>query len=235
MENRKSMMKQVMAFGLAVITLLGMLFAPGQAIQTKAATPYMKKVNVSWDLKKNKTITYKTKYAGIGLKKQKIKITGYKIKNSKKKGYKELTFTVKTKVQWKVKPSEVEKILKNMEDGEIGGGFFCAIVDYNTGKCLEIKNKHKVTVESEGLNYSEPQYYYDRDGEDGIYLNDASAKIKVTYPKNYKGLCIGVGGRTSVTATKNNTKFWNGKAAFGKTSFYSKKDKAVAHFMRVTK
>lgn len=29
---------------MAVITLPGMLFAPGQAIQTKAATPYMKKV-----------------------------------------------------------------------------------------------------------------------------------------------------------------------------------------------
>jgi hypothetical protein len=59
--------------------------------------------------------------------------------------------------------------------------------------------------------------------------------VKVTYPKDYRGLCIGIGGSTALQDTANDTKFWNGKAAFGKTSYYSKKDKSVAHFMRVTK
>lgn len=60
-------------------------------------------------------------------------------------------------------------------------------------------------------------------------------KVKVTYPKDYKGLCIGIGGSAALQNTANDTKFWKGKAAFGKTSYYSKKDKSVAHFMRVTK
>ncbi|MGN0290707.1 MAG: hypothetical protein ACI4C5_02155 [Lachnospiraceae bacterium] len=67
------------------------------------------------------------------MKSQKAKITGYKIKNSKKKGYKELTFTVKWTAQWNVKSGEVHKIA-NTDDTTIGGYHYYAVVDYNIGK-----------------------------------------------------------------------------------------------------
>lgn len=232
--KEKSMWKKLTAVGLAVVIAVGTMFLP---VQVEAASkPYMKTANVKWDLKNNKTITYKTKYAEIGMKSQKAKITGYKIKNSKKKGYKELTFTVKYTCQWNMKPSEVHKMAQvEGAEGALGGGNYYAVVDYNTGKDLEVKNKQKVTVEQIGdWKYSTPKYYYDNDGC-WVRLSNVSVKVKVTYPKTYKGLCIGVGGRTTVKNTKNNTKFWEGKVAFKKTTYYSTKDKSVAHFMRVTK
>lgn len=198
----------------------------------KKGTPQMKAANVSWDLKNNKTLTYKTKYAGIGMKKQKVKISGYKVKNSKKAGYKELTFTVKFTNQWNVSDSEVHKIVENMEKGSIGGLYYYTITDYNTGKCLEKKNNLNVTVEkTKDWNFSSKTYYDKHDC--WISIDNASVTVKVTYPSDYKGLCIGVGGHSTVNETANDGKFWNGTVSFAKTSMRSKNDKSVAHFMRV--
>ena len=102
----------------------------------------------------------------------------------------------------------------------------------NLWKKTAEKNKKKVVAEYGDWVYSTPQYYYDAHG---CWLGLKNASVKVTYPKDYRGLCIGIGGSTALQDTANDTKFWNGKAAFGKTSYYSKKDKSVAHFMRVTK
>ena len=55
----------------------------------------------------------------------------------------------------------------------------------------------------------------------------------MTYPSNYKGLCIGLGGVTKLSETSKDKKFNKGKVSFNKTSLYSKKDKSIAHFMRV--
>lgn len=237
----KGTWKKIMATIVTFVFVLEAAFALGEPVNAEAATKnYMKKVNVNWDLKKNKSVTFKTKYAGIGMKKQKAKITNYKIKNSKKKGYKELTFTLSFSRQWNVKASEVHKIANSdycQKTGQIGAGCYYAIVDYNTGKTLEKENKYNVTVEKE-LKSQTPKYYYCYH-QDGYYewvcISNGSMEIKVTYPKNYKGLCIGIGGKTTLAETKNDTKFWNGKVPFGKTTYYSKKDKSIAHFMRVTK
>ena len=81
---------------LAAVVSAGVMLLPVQAVRVNAASQaYMKKANVKWDLKKNKTITYKTKIDKIGMKKAKIRITKYKIKDSKMKGYKELNYTVR--------------------------------------------------------------------------------------------------------------------------------------------
>ncbi len=235
--KEKRVWKRLTAAVLAVVMTAGMVCLPGQALKAEAASkPHMKTANVKWDLKNNQTVTYKTKYAGIGMKSQKAKITGYKVKNSTKKGYKELTFTVKWTIQWKVKPDEVHKIVKQgMKNNAMGGASYIALVDYNTGKALGVNNKQKVTGEQIGTTkYSQGKYYYDDDGC-YVWLSNITKKVKVTYPKNYKGLCIGVGGSTALKDTNNNTKFWNGKGTFKKTTYYSSKDKSVAHFMRVTK
>lgn len=233
------MKKRLAAAVLAIAVAAGCVFAPGQAMQVKAASkPYMKGANVKWDLKKNKKITYKTKFAGIGMKKQTVKMSNYKIKNSKKKGYKELTFTLTFTRKLNMTEKQVHSLVNSNEfkkTSVVMGGEFFTIVDYNTGKDLVKKNKQKVTVEkTDNWTYSNPKTCRDKDGC-YVSLSNAKVKVKVTYPKNYKGLCVGVGGHTSLKETKNDKKFWNGTAAFGKTAYYSKTDKSVAHFMRVTK
>ena len=207
---------------------------------TQAASKnYMSKMNVSWDLKPNKIITDKTMYADIGMIKQQLKITNYKIKNSSKKGYKELTFTLRFSYPQNIKPAQVHKIINSETykiTASIGGGFYYAVLDYNTGKYLGVKNKQKVTVEKvQNFTIIDTKHYSDNDGC-SINLHTQDVKVKVTYPRNYKGLCIAAGGSTlAYPMTSNESEFFNGNLAFGKTSYYSKKDKSVAHFMRVTK
>ena len=77
-----------------------------------ASKNYMKKMNGSWDLKTNKTVAFKTNYAGIGMKKDTAKITNYKITDAPDKRYNILTFNVSFKVPWEFSPSQVHKICK---------------------------------------------------------------------------------------------------------------------------
>lgn len=227
----KHILKKVMLFVTTLTLVAGITLANTQTVE--AATPVMKKVNVKWDLKNNKTLTYKTRYAGIGMKNQKVKISNLKIKNSTSKpGYKECTLTISFTTKWKMKKSEVHSIV-NAKDADMGGICHFAVVDYDTGKSLLRNNNKGVTVTStKGWTYSKSTTYKDSDGC-WVRLSNPSIKLKITYPKNYKGLCIGVGGSTRVDVTKNDTKFSEGKVAFNKTSRYSKKDKMVSHFMRI--
>ncbi len=231
---KKDSRKRLTVFLLAVVMAFGGIFLPSRV--EAASKPHMKTVNVKWDLKKNKTVTYKTRYAGLGMVKQKAKITYYKIRNSKKKGYKELTFIVEFTGQWNMSKKQVHKTVNSPEFqaiGEIGGRFYYTVLDYGSGKCLEKKNKN-VTVIAAPRVYPTRKYYRDDDGC-WVSLSNSSMIVEVTYPKNYKGLCIGIGGSTELVQTAKDKKFFEGKAVFGKTSYYSKKDKSVAHFMRVTK
>ncbi len=236
MKKRTYAKKRFAALLIAFAAAAGSILAPVHGAQAEAASKaYMKKAYVKWDLKKNKTISYKTKLDKIGTKKSNIKITKYKIKNSKKKGYKELNYTVRA-YYTPLTAKNVHKLPSGIYTAPILN-CYTAVVDYNTGKALTKGNKQKVTVKYSGWKVptNKRKIYRDSDGciiEQGLY---SEIQVKVTYPKKYKGLCIGVGGHTSVNDTKNDTKFWNGKAVFGKTAYYSKKDKSYAHFMRVTK
>lgn len=227
--------KKIAAFLLTTAITAGYVFMPVQVQAAQKA--HMKSVNVKWDLKPNKTISFKTRYAGLGMMKREAKITKYKIKNSKIKGYKELTFTVKFSHIPKLSGQQVHKCAYSREFDKyntIGGDFCYAILDYNTGKYLTANNNSDVYIQGGKWITSAKKYYYD---SHGCWVRSYSytKSVKVTYPKNYKGLCIGICGNTVLKDTKNDDAFWNGKAAFGKTTFYDKKDKSVAHFMRVTK
>lgn len=221
---------------LAMILAFACLFAV-IPVQTQAATKaYMSKLNVKWDLKKDKTVTYKSVYAGIGMKKQKAKITNVKVRDSSKKGYKEMTFTVKYTMKWNMKADEVHAAVNSAyfkKNKSLGGYRWYTVVDYDTGANLEGKNKHDVTVtRTQNWKYSSAKKYYDKDGC-WAEIGNASIKVKIVYPASYKGLCIGVGGSTKLGGTKDDAKYWKGSVPFGKTSYFSKKDKTVAHFMRV--
>lgn len=226
-------MKKVSVLMIMFVCAFGVFVFNTQTVSA-ASKPVMKNANVKWDLKNNKTVIYKTAYAGIGMKKQKAKITNMKIRDSKtKKGYKECTFKIKYTRKWKMTGSEVHKFVNSVQDA--GGGLAgFKIVDYNSGKSLNVNgNKHDVTVVLEkDWTDSTPTKYSDSDGC-WVKNTNVSVGVKIIYPKNYKGLCIGVGGSTKLKRTNNDIKFSNGKVSFTKTSFCSKKDKTITHFMRV--
>lgn len=222
--------KKTASFLLAVVLIIG--FIP---LQTQAASKkYMKKINVSWDLKNNKTVTFKTNYAGVGMRKMKAKITDYKITDAQKTGYKKLTYVIRFEMGQKNKPKEIHKICNSKhfkKNNNVSGLLNTYVIDYDTGKNLTSANPYDVTCT---FRWTTLNTRKEEDG-DGCFLYSYRQQIASTviYPQNYKGLCIGFGGGTKLTAKKNDTHFRNGKAVFGQTSFFSKKDKTIAHFMRV--
>lgn len=53
----------------------------------------MKRMNLSWDLKPGKKVTFQTYWAGIGYKDGLVTLKEYKITDAEQDGYKKLTFT----------------------------------------------------------------------------------------------------------------------------------------------
>ena len=62
-EQMKNITKTITGVLLVVALLVGVLPMSGQTVQ--AATPYMKKLNVKWDLKKNKVVSIQEPYDGL--------------------------------------------------------------------------------------------------------------------------------------------------------------------------
>jgi hypothetical protein len=219
----------------AVVLAVSMVFAVAQPVDVAAAKPYMKNLKVSWDLENDKEVTYKTIVAGVGNRVKSTKITNYEIADAAKSGYKKVTFTVTFKNEWKPSKNEVHECVYSsyiQGTGYMGYDGWYAIVDYNTGIDLEEENDFDVTVKTGKWKKFNKKNYKDKDGC-GVRLYDEKVKVTVTYPEDYDGLCIGVGGKYQLNESKADIAFWNGKKPFGKTS-YSKNGKKSIHFMRVT-
>lgn len=250
-EQMKNITKRVMGVLLVVALLVGVLPMSRQTVQ--AATPYMKKLNVKWDLKKNKVVSIQEPYdglqgkkgvhddcfSGVGKRKTKVKMTNYKITNKGNK--KKLTFTVNFQLDWTPNKTEVHRMSKSdlcWETGSLGGGKYFTLIDYKTGLCLEnTKNKKKfnVTVKGGKFKNSNKKWYKDDDGCKIYFYRKSKVKVTVTYPKDYKDLCIVVGGYNVMTGegyADIMADFWDGDAPFGKVSYY-KKGKKNSHWMRV--
>lgn len=189
------------------IAMLLTCFAYAQPVNA-ASKGDMQKANVKWDLKNNKTLKFKTKWSSLGTKTSTVKMTNYKVKNAKKKGYKQCTFTLTyTRPDLKMKSgqindmfflsSEMEMGGLSSDNGPFGGGFWYTVVDYKTGKCLEGKNDKKVTVTRSDWKYSKKVTKTSSDDLSIWYYRKATVNVKIIYPKNYKNLAIGVGGYTS--------------------------------------
>lgn len=206
-------------------------------VTTQSAKPYMKTLKkVKFDLKKNKKVTYPNLWINVGFKEATAKVTNFKIKDAKKDGYKQATFRINYTMDYK--PKNKEEVNKLGRAFSNYGKFYCgdnfAVVDYDTGKCLESKNDYGVTVKYGNYKGSDRKTYY---GTHGAYISfdkNFSIKVTITYPKDYKGLCLGVGGCLKKKETSVDKAFWKGKTPFGKTSYYSNK-KTNFHFMRITK
>lgn len=219
--NRKILILTIM-----IIMMIGILHCP-----VMAKTPYMESLKgVSWDLKPGRAVVYQTYFKPFGLKNQKVKITNYKIAKSKLEGYKRLTFDIKWYITYSITNDEVEKHWYEIT----GGGFYYAVVDYNSGLCLEGKNDKGVkTWAAKGIDFVEPKVFFHDEG--WWIIRNATATVVVEYPETYKDLCLCVGGYSSVEGTKNDEAFWAGKIPIGKSALiYSKKNKKLCHCRRIT-
>lgn len=201
-----------------------------------AEKPYMKKIGVKFDLKKNKAVKSKEKVVGVGNKNLKITVKNYrtaKLKNGKKK----TTFTVVYDRSFKPTKKQVHKMNRSY-DGTLFGGFWVDVVDYSTG-CLDesVMDELGVSVKLSKWKYSKNKKFKDGDGCWVKYPLRAQVKVTITYPASYKGLCLGVGANSyfnpeGSTAYKVNQAHFEGKRPFGKTYMY-KKGKTNSHWMRI--
>ena len=226
---KKSLKRSVLLLVLAL--MISVVFMPKEA--SAATKKYMKKQNVSWDIKKGKTITYKNYFVKVGLVNEKAKITQYKVSKSNIPGYKRVTMKIKFLRSWKPTVKQIDKMVNSdysRRTKKIGGGVWVHVVDYNTGRSLWRDSRFVISCNWTSLP---TKYYYGTNGN-YVWFTPQVCQLVVDYPKNYKGLCIGFSGTTSVNEAKDE-KFTNGKIAIGKTRFVSKKTKKVAHFKRVTK
>lgn len=247
----------------AVALSATMVALPAAAEEAHAAEkPHMKKIGVKFDLKKNKAATFKTSWPGAGFKKMTATVRNLKITNAKKKGYKKATFTVVMRNKFSPTKKQI-KAMRNW-DGDWNitwGNCWVAIVDYATGRQLVDGNKQNVTVRYGKWKFTGDKTYKNKWGGSVHLFKTASVKVTVTYPSNYKNLCIGVGGdnthhgtygvdqlREDPSIPNKVDLFWVGEAPFGKTELYNwklmydsylsksnfyTKSKTNSHWMRI--
>lgn len=242
----QKLLKQSIAVCTAFALVMGTLALPvnlpqAQAAEKKAASKTTKakkkaamaKLKLKWSLKKNKKLSITEPYAGIGAKKSQIVIKNYKSrKNLKKKGYTTVSFDVVRTLQWMPTKKQVHKIMDSnyyVDTESVGGGQYVAVVDWETGKSLDVRNadgtarnKYDVTVSASTWKYSKKgKAVTDEDRCHRLALyKQAKIHMAITFPSDCKNVCVGVGGYNKITETKADKAFWNGTGTFGKTSYY---------------
>ena len=210
--------------------------------------PDMKKANVKWDLKNNKTLKYKTAWTAVGVKTHTVKMTKFKVKKAKKKGYKQCTFTLTFNRNIKPNKAQIAEMDEMYgECGSFGGNCYFTVVDYVTGESLEGPNDKNVKVSSSKWKWTGKVTKDAKNGYAIWYKKKGTVKVKIIYPKKYKNLAIGVGGYTQApyyvdieddyeVVNPSADEFYAGGKPFSEeTLLYSKTDKKFAHFMRVKK
>ena len=190
---------------------------------------------ISWDLKAKKNFIFQTYYAGIGMIDRTAKITEFKIKQTSKKNKTAyITYVVSNAV--KLSNAQIHKSVKSdycQKTGKVGGGHFYAVVDYDTGTCLEVNNKFGVSVKVIKHTNTNKKTYWDKDGC-GLWIKKTTFSLEITYPKTYTGLCFGIGGFKTAKPSSKVDAFFAGKLLFGKVpDFYNKANKKMVHFMRI--
>lgn len=245
-DARKAQGLRVCKALIALVMVLGMVFAQAP---TTAYAKSLKASGVKFT-KKNKTIKSKMWYAGVGKQKMTYKLSGLKIKDAKKKGYKRATFTLTYKLKWTPNDDQVFAISDNLVDGEVSvGKVWGFVVDYYTGdnlECPALAKKHGVTVKFGEWKHTSKVFVGERvsgGGSGGFGFGAVSArsvnlytkwtiKCTVTYPKGYDGLCIGMGTGQKKYNEKQMAKWNNGKVKYAKC-WWNKNNKGTTRFVRI--
>lgn len=220
------MKKRLTGLLLTAVMLLLCVFAPlKQDKITEAKTAYMKSSGVKWDLKEGNWVKIRSNFAGNVWVDREATIKNLKIKDAKKEGYKKLTCTVFIKKE-NPSLDQISKIVKSKfskknghicsdEHHGVYDGYSTSYIsmnsyvesalawvcDYNTGAALDDDNEFDVDCKCELLRGSSKDIYVPSSFTGGSDYNwpayDLKYKFTIVYPKDYKGLCIGVSGNGS--------------------------------------
>lgn len=213
-------MKKKLLLFMSLLIILFNCLIPSTSVQ--AATPYMKKLNVKFDLKENTWTTIRRNLAGNVWVKSRVMIKNIKIKNADKKGYKSFTCDIFFEHP-KISKKQVKKILHSSyykKHKKVGGDPYFWITDYYIGDKGLKENKVEL-----GVGTIDGKYYKYKDS-DGCFFKfcDYTVKLEIIYPKKYKNICIGVSGNGSYK--------YHGEDNIKKHPAY-KNDKKYMHFMRI--
>lgn len=225
---KKSMRKMLM-----LCFLICLMLVPAAKANAKSSTPYMKKMSVCWDLKKNKQMTYSNYYGGLGLRSEYAKIISYK----KKKVGSRYKVTMKIRFECVrtiagLSPYERDLFLKYGDGDSVIGDYNVVVADYKTGKSLYASNKYGVRVNTDYYNYNETSFTT-TDGSVSDSFVDSIAVVSISYPKKYKNLCVGIGGSGRENASDLDEDYYDGYIPFASSSFNCPADKRVMRFMRI--
>ena len=228
-------LKKLLCVVLCAVIALSNFSVEALAAGTKKA--HLKGLNISWDLENNKTVGFQAYQPGIGYWDMgTVTMKNYKVENLKGKGKKKLTFTIIFNFNGQLSASEVDEIYYTSYENYDGmaAGYYCSVVDYYTGKCLENENNKGVKATA-SVKEGDENYSYGTNGVFISYPKYWKAKVKVVYPADYDGLCIIAGGSTLkfLTDYYETEDFFNGNIKLGKANYISDINNKVCHAMRV--
>ena len=184
-----------------------------QAVSTQAAKN-LKQRGVKFDLVNGKTYTVKSYLGGYGNFEYSAKLSGLKV-TSAYPGYKKATFTVTFKPKKALTEAQGQKVLKAFkktyyyQGGASGnkrevvwshwmrGNLSFWLVDYKTGRSLASPDNAAGVKTEFKSSYGDERKYETSDGS-WSFTNVGFIKVEVTvtFPEDYKDLCVGVGGET---------------------------------------
>ena len=235
MPERRRQMKGKRFFWVLLV-LLCMNMAAGSL--TAHAKNMKDTTGITWDLKQNKYLYYKSYWGGVGMITQKVKLSNFtETWSSDKAGYRvakfKLTFVRKKKPTAKqlIKAATYYTI-NHPELDDTSPHCFYAITDYYTGKSLEVSNPYGVIVKHSKWKKSSTTRY--KTSGYSLGMQNVSVVVQIEYPYEYKNLCIGVGGYKRMSETAADRRFWAGTGPFWKTkTFRDPNYKKIAHFGRL--
>jgi hypothetical protein len=234
----------LLAVALTVGVLAGSLGEPVEVQAAKKAYGDRLTLNNKIKLDQTKTFTKTGVYKQSSLfKKKKTAKIKYTITCSRKEegDYYKVTYKVTYKHLSNPKISSFSKIAEDYQWSLTKPDEIFTVFDYQTGLSLEADNDLDVTVEEGKRKYTYyPWQKWSVSGKKGRYRNvkTLSYTFTVTYPKDCEDVVVGIGFVNHVLVQDSDNDnadnlYWEGKAAYGKTTFY-KKGKKTMSYMRLT-
>lgn len=210
---------------LVMMLLAGALSVMGGASKASAAEKkLMDKLKINWDLKEGKTYTAvcNDKLTSVDGNKLGFTLTNLK-KEDLKNGRKKVSFSINfSQPNYKFSNQKIHNMANYGDDIKVFGDNYFTVIDKATGLSLEGDNDLGVKVANSGWkNYGQYEKQYDNDGCSSLCWKNTAVKVVITYPADYKDLCVGVGNTISTPKWKDkNAAFWDGKKSFDKTTMY---------------